>query len=76
MKKREGKEMKNSYFTFAGATLAAATALNMAGVANASVAGMQGLYAKNYLLKQDGSAASGSDAYYSVMDVYVKFNSA
>ena len=38
--------MKNSYFTFAGATLAAATALNMAGVANASVAGMQGLYAK------------------------------
>ena len=68
--------MKNSYFTFAGATLAAATALNMAGVANASVAGMQGLYAKNYLLKQDGSASSGSDAYYSVMDVYVKFNSA
>ena len=48
----------------------------MAGVANASVAGMQGLYAKNYLLAQDGSAASGSNAYYSVMDVYVKFNSA
>ena len=73
--------MKNSYFTFAGATLAAATALNMAGVANASVAGMQGLYAKNYLLAADGSAATGtgtnsSNAYYSVMDVYVKFNSA
>jgi len=81
MKKREGKEMKNSYFTFAGATLAAATALNMAGVANASVAGMQGLYAKNYLLAADGSAATGvgtgaSNAFYSVMDVYVKFNSA
>ena len=68
--------MKNSYFTFAGATLVAATALNMAGVANASVSGMQGLYARNYLLAQDGSAASGSNAYYSVMDVYVKFNSA
>jgi hypothetical protein len=81
MKKREGKEMKNSYFTFAGATLAAATALNMAGVANASVAGMQGLHAKNFLLAADGSAATGvgtssSNAYYSVMDVYVKFNSA
>ena len=68
--------MKNSYFTFAGATLAAATALNMAGVANASVAGMQGLYAKNYLLAADGSAATGTNAFYSVMDVYVKFNSA
>ena len=73
--------MKNSYFTFAGATLAAATALNMAGVANASVAGMQGLHAKNFLLAADGSAATGvgtssSNAYYSVMDVYVKFNSA
>jgi len=81
MKKREGKEMKNSYFTFAGATLVAATALNMAGVANASVAGVQGLHAKNYLLAEDGSAATGvgtssSNAYYSVMDVYVKFNSA
>ena len=76
MKKREGKEMKNSYFGFAGLTLATATALNMAGVANASVAGMQGLYAKNYLLQQNGSAATGSNAYYSVMDVYIKFNSA
>jgi hypothetical protein len=81
MKKREGKEMKNSYFTFAGATLVAATALNMAGVANASVAGVQGLHAKNYLLAADGSAATGvgtssSNAFYSVMDVYVKFNSA
>ena len=68
--------MKNSYFTFAGATLVAATALNMAGVANASVAGMQGLYAKNYLLAADGSAATGGNQVYSVMDVYVKFNSA
>ena len=73
--------MKNSYFTFAGATLVAATALNMSGVANASVSGMQGLHAKNYLLAADGSAATGtgtasSNAYYSVMDVYVKFNSA
>jgi hypothetical protein len=76
MKKREGKEMKNSYFTFAGATLVAATALNMAGIANASVAGMQGLYAKNYLLAADGTAATGANAFYSVMDVYVKFNSA
>ena len=73
--------MKNSYFGFAGITLATATALNMAGVANASVAGLQGLHAKNYLLAQDGSAATGvgtglNNAYYSVMDVYIKFNSA
>ena len=81
--------MKNSYFTFAGATLVAATALNMAGVANASVSGMQGLHAKNYLLAADGTAAQQveyvhadgntywkSNAAYSVMDVYVKFNSA
>ena len=73
--------MKNSYFGFAGLTLATATALNMAGVANASVAGLQGLHAKNYLLAQDGSAATGvgtglNNAYYSVMDVYIKFNSA
>jgi len=51
-------------------------AISFAGAASASVAGMQGLYAKNYLLASDGSAASGSNAYYSVMDVYVKFNSA
>ena len=51
-------------------------AMTFAGAASASVAGMQGLYAKNYLLAADGSAASGSNAYYSVMDVYVKFNSA
>jgi hypothetical protein len=43
--------------------------------------GMQGLYAKNYLLAADGSAATGvgtgySNEFYSVMDVYVKFNSA
>ena len=59
--------MKNSYFGFAGVTIAAATALNMAGVANASVAGMQGLYAKNYIVEAGGTS-------YSVMDVYVKFN--
>ncbi len=59
--------MKNSYFTFVGVTIAAATALNMAGVANASVAGMQGLYAKNYIVEAGGTS-------YSVMDVYVKFN--
>ena len=61
--------MKNSYFGFAGVTIAAATALNMAGVANASVAGLQGLYAKNYIVDAGGTS-------YSVMDVYVKFNSA
>ena len=55
-------------------------AMTFAGAASASVAGMQGLYAKNYLLAADGSAATtgfgGSTAYYSVMDVYVKYNSA
>ena len=56
-------------------------AMTFAGAASASVSGMQGLYAKNYLLAADGSAATGvgtgsSNAYYSVMDVYVKFNSA
>ena len=61
--------MKNSYFGFAGVTIAAATALNMAGVANASVAGLQGLYAKNYIVEAGGTS-------YSVMDVYIKFNSA
>ena len=49
-------------------------AISFTGAASASVAGLQGLYAKNYLLASDGSAASGSNAYYSVMDVYVKFN--
>ena len=49
-------------------------AISFAGAASASVAGLQGLYAKNYLLASDGSAASGGTAYYSVMDVYVKFN--
>ncbi len=52
-------------------------AMTFAGAASASVAGMQGLYARNYLLAADGSAASPTNiAYYSVMDVYVKFNSA
>ena len=51
-------------------------AISFTGAASASVAGLQGLYAKNYLLASDGSAASGSNAYYSVMDVYIKFNSA
>ena len=49
-------------------------AISFTGAASASVAGLQGLYAKNYLLAADGSAATGSNAYYSVMDVYVKFN--
>ena len=45
------------------------------------VAGIQGLYARNYLLAADGSAATGvgtanCNAFYSVMDVYVKYNSA
>ena len=60
-------------------------AMTFAGAASASVAGMQGLYAKNYLLAADGSAATNinngdgtwtGNAYYSVMDVYVKYNSA
>ena len=52
-------------------------AMTFAGAASASVSGMQGLYAKNYLLAADGTAASPTNiAYYSVMDVYVKFNSA
>ena len=52
-------------------------AISFAGAASASVSGMQGLYAKNYLLAADGTAASPTNiAYYSVMDVYVKFNSA
>jgi len=58
-------------------------AMSFAGAASAgislpppSVAGMQGLYAKNYLLAADGTAATGANAFYSVMDVYVKFNSA
>ena len=42
----------------------------------ASAAGVQGLHAKNYLLDISGNAASGNNAHYSVMDVYVKFNSA
>ena len=44
--------------------------------ATASVAGLQGLYAKNYMLAADGSAATDSNAHYSVMDVYIKFNTA
>ena len=51
-------------------------AMTFAGTASASVAGMQGLYAKNYLLAADGTAATGGNQFYSVMDVYVKFNSA
>ena len=51
-------------------------AMTFAGAASASVAGMQGLYAKNYLLAADGTAATGGNEFYSVMDVYVKFNSA
>ena len=51
-------------------------AMTFAGAASASVAGMQGLYARNYLLAADGTAATGGNQFYSVMDVYVKFNSA
>ncbi|MSR34918.1 MAG: hypothetical protein EXS12_09035 [Phycisphaerales bacterium] len=52
-------------------------AISFTGAASAaSEAGLQGLYAKNYLLTDDGSSATGSNAFYSVMDVYVKFNSA
>ena len=56
-------------------------AISFTGAASASVSGAQGLYAKNYLLAADGSAATGlgtssSNAFYSVMDVYLKFNSA
>ena len=50
--------------------------ISFAGAASASVSGMQGLYAKNYLLAADGSAATGGNEFYSVMDVYVKYNSA
>ncbi len=61
--------MKNSIFAITGASLAAATAMNMVGVASASVSGAQGLYAKNYIVTEGG-------VNYSVMDVYLKFNSA
>ena len=61
--------MKNSIFAITGASLAAATAMNMVGVASASVSGAQGLYAKNYIVTEGGVD-------YSVMDVYLKFNSA
>ena len=60
--------MKNSIFAITGASLAAATAMNMVGVASASVSGAQGLYAKNYIITEGGVD-------YSVMDVYLKFNS-
>ena len=60
--------MKNSIFAITGASLAAATAMNMIGVASASVSGAQGLYAKNYIITEGGVD-------YSVMDVYLKFNS-
>ena len=53
-------------------------AMSFAGAASASVAGMQGLYARNYLLAADGTglgiSGMNGPAYYSVMDVYVKFN--
>ena len=47
-------------------------AMSFAGAASAGIslpAGMQGLYAKNYIVEASGTS-------YSVMDVYVKFNSA
>ena len=42
-------------------------AISFTGAASASVAGLQGLYAKNYIVEAGGTS-------YSVMDVYVKFN--
>ena len=65
--------MKNSIFAITGASLAAATAMNMVGVASASVSGAQGLYAKNYIVTV---VEGGAVVSYSVMDVYLKFNSA
>jgi len=64
--------MKNSIFAITGASLAAATAMNMIGVASASVSGAQGLYAKNYIVTV---VEGGAVVNYSVMDVYLKFNS-
>jgi hypothetical protein len=58
-----------------------ATAIDIADTTNqtssltSSVAGLQGLYAKNYLLAADGTAATSGNEFYSVMDIYVKFNS-
>ena len=53
-------------------------AISFTGAASASVAGMQGLYARNYLLAADGTglgiSGMNGPAFYSVMDVYVKFN--
>ena len=55
-------------------------AMSFAGAASASVSGMQGLYARNYLLAADGTgqgiSGMNGPAVYSVIDVYVKFNSA
>ena len=45
-------------------------------IACSAISGMQGLYANNYLLAADGTAATSGNVFYSVMDVYVKFNSA
>ncbi|MCE9620606.1 MAG: hypothetical protein K8R92_11965 [Planctomycetes bacterium] len=42
--------------------------LSFAGAASASVSGAQGLYAHNYIVNDSGT-------YYSVMDVFLKFNS-
>jgi len=49
-------------------------AMSFAGAASASVAGMQGLYAKNYIVAGANEGISGGLTLYSVMDVYVKFN--
>ena len=43
-------------------------AISFTGAASASVSGAQGLYAKNYIVTEGGIQ-------YSVMDVYLKFNS-
>ena len=62
-------------------TIDIADTTNQTSSLTSSVSGIQGLYARNYLLAADGSAATGvgtanCNAFYSVMDVYVKYNSA
>ncbi|MCE9619263.1 MAG: hypothetical protein K8R92_05090 [Planctomycetes bacterium] len=56
--------MKNSY-----QIVSTLLTISFAGVASASVSGAQGLYAHNYLVTDAG-------VQYSVMDVFLKFNSA
>ncbi|MEI6273152.1 MAG: hypothetical protein WCQ03_06750, partial [Phycisphaerae bacterium] len=57
-------------------TIDIADTTNQTSSLTSSVAGLQGLYAKNYLLAADGTAATSGNEFYSVMDVYIKYNSA